>query len=326
MEPQNLSMTPSITELTQGKFFYDASHWGRLQIFGSDRLRFLHNQSSNNIQALKPGQGCETVFLTSTARTLDLATVWIHDDHMDVLVSPQRREFLLQWLDKYIFFGDAVELKDVSERTTTLVLIGAGWQLWGEQWGIPLTQTLHSHRMIDPPANFDYAALGTGLGLPGYTLTGDRSAPDLRSSLLADGGQALDPQDWARIRILQGRPMPDAELTEDYNPLEARLLHTISFDKGCYIGQETIARLNTYQGVKQELWGLELSSPVPPGTPLTLGGQTVGRLTSCIALPKGAFGLGYIRKKAGGQGLRLEATTPAGLPIEAHVVDVPFLQ
>ena len=74
------------------------------------------------------------------------------------------------------------------------------------------------------------------------------------------------------MRIQQGRPKSDRELTEDYNPLEAGLWQTISFEKGCYIGQETIARLNTYKGVKQKLWGIKLDRSVSPQTPIFVDG------------------------------------------------------
>lgn len=146
---------------------------------------------------------------------------------------------------------------------------------------------------------------------------GDRPLTDLLNAHLQ-----LNDTDWEHLRIRQGRPAAEAELTEDYNPLEARLGHTISFNKGCYIGQETIARLNTYQGVKQHLWGLELSAVVPAPTPLLLEGEKVGLLTSCTPLNGGAFGLGYVRTKVGGAGLRLQ--TPEGVIVQ--VVEVPFLR
>ena len=118
----------------------------------------------------------------------------------------------------------------------------------------------------------------------------------------------------------QGVPQPGTELTEDYNPLEAGLWHAISFDKGCYIGQETIARLNTYQGVKQQLWGVQLSTPVEPGTPILVGEDKVGTLTSILDTAEGPLGLGYIRTKAGGAGLQVTVGEAEGT-----VVDVPFL-
>ena len=77
----------AIAATKQGAALYDRTHWGRIQISDSDRLRFLHNQSTNNFNILKPGQGCDTVFVTSTARTIDLATAYATEDAVLLLVS-----------------------------------------------------------------------------------------------------------------------------------------------------------------------------------------------------------------------------------------------
>ncbi|MFM8006374.1 MAG: YgfZ/GcvT domain-containing protein, partial [Dolichospermum sp.] len=102
----------------------DRSHWGRIRVSGDDRIRFLHNQSTNNFQVLKPGQGCDTVMVTSTARTIDLVTSYVLDDAVLLLVSPNRRQLLMQWLDRYIFFADQVKLTDITAETATFSLIG----------------------------------------------------------------------------------------------------------------------------------------------------------------------------------------------------------
>ncbi|AFY62166.1 folate-binding protein YgfZ [Synechococcus sp. PCC 6312] len=310
---------------------YDCSHWGRILLRGADRLRFLHNQSSNHLNLLKPGQGCDTVILTSTARTLDLVTAWVRSDDILLLVSPQRREPLQKWLDKYIFFGDQVELQDITPTTSCWRFLGTDCEQIFRNLGLDLSdlQQLGDHRqyhIADCPVEISF---GSGLALPGLTLTVpiEYRLPVMAQIKLAQPElMELSETDWEHLRILQGRPAVDAELTEDYNPLEARLDYTISLDKGCYIGQETIARLNTYQGVKQQLWGLALTDDVEPGTPLRLEGTKVGVLTSCTSLDhpldhqSKAFGLGYIKTKAGGVGLQVEAGTTMG-----QVVDVPFL-
>ena len=95
---------------------------------------------------------------------------------------------------------------------------------------------------------------------------------------------------------------------------------TISFSKGCYIGQETIARLNTYKGVKQYLWGIRLSAPAQIGSIITLGDEKIGKLTSYTNTEQGFFGLGYIRTKAGGAGLKVKIGESEG-----EIVDGPFL-
>ncbi|MDR7993625.1 folate-binding protein [Thermosynechococcus sp. TG252] len=310
-------MTDLLEIVSASGAVYDCSHWGRLRLTGGDRLKFLHNQSSNNCLVLQPGQGADTVFLTSTARTLDLVTLLVHMEWVDLLVSPQRREFLLKWLDKYIFFGDDVQVSDRTSDSYCYRVFGAVSDQIADQLGLqPFSQPYAHVTLTYENAPITIAAT-SGLAIPGLTLWSDRPLTDLLNAHLQ-----LNDTDWEHLRIRQGRPAADAELTEDYNPLEARLGHTISFNKGCYIGQETIARLNTYQGVKQHLWGLELSAVVPAPTPLLLEGEKVGLLTSCTPLNGGAFGLGYVRTKVGGAGLTLH--TPEG--IIAQVVEVPFLR
>lgn len=307
---------------------YDRTHWGRIELSGSDRLNFLHNQSTNDFKKLKPGDGCDTVFVTSTARTIDLATTYVLEDAVLVLVSPNRREYLLKWLDRYIFFGDQLTLTDVTEQTATFSLIGPASRDLLKQCGIDLT-------VLDPAANQRYAshqlvtlagqpmrlAVGSGLALDGYTLITDRAAAAVVWEQLAGAGAVpLGERVWERLRIEQGRPAPDYELTEDYNPLEAGLWQTLSFDKGCYIGQETIARLDTYKGVKQQLWGIRLEHCVALGTPVTLNEEKIGTLTSLTEIDQGAIGLAYIRTKAGGAGLHVRVGETEG-----DVIDLPFV-
>ena len=102
----------------------DRSHWGCLKIADADRLRYLHNQSTNDFQKLQPGQGCDTVFVTSTARTIDLATAYVTGDAVLVIVAPNRRQVLMEGLDRYLFRMDRVELSEVSDRAALFSLIG----------------------------------------------------------------------------------------------------------------------------------------------------------------------------------------------------------
>jgi tRNA-modifying protein YgfZ len=301
----------------------DRSHWGVLKITGGDQLRYLHNQSTNDFEKLKPGQGCDTVFVTSTARTLDLATAYVTEDSVLVLVSPHRQSQLTAWLDRFIFPFDKVELANISATTAIFSVLG--------QQSLNLLSKISSetisltnfadHQLVtiaDVPVRI---ALGSGLATPGYTLIMERDVAGIVwSTLVEKGAIAFGDRLWETLRIQQGRPTPDRELTEDYNPLEAGLWQTISFEKGCYIGQETIARLNTYNGVKQKLWGIKLTQPVEPQTPITLEDSKIGILTSYTDTPTGCFGLGYIRTKAGGEGLQVKVGAAKG-----ELVSVPFL-
>jgi len=301
----------------------DRSHWGRLQFTDRDRLEFLHNQSTNDFKILQPGQGCETVFVTPTARTIDLATAYVLEDAVLLLVSPHRREKLLSWLDRYIFFGDQVKLTDVTEQTALFSLIGPESPALLEHLGAGelAAQPDASHAVFPLADHPVRIAVGSGLGMTGYTLMLDLdAAADVWQVLLEAAAVPLGDRIWEQLRIEQGRPLPDTELTDDYNPLEAGLWHTISLNKGCYIGQETIARLHTYKGVKQQLWGVRLSAWATPGTAITLDGEKIGILTSLTQNEQGFWGLAYIRTKAGGVGLNVNIGDRP-----AEVVKVPFL-
>ncbi|MBD2136600.1 folate-binding protein YgfZ [Anabaena sp. FACHB-1237] len=302
-----------------GVVIYNLSSWGRIRISDSDRLRFLHNQSTNDFQSLKPGQGCDTVLVTSTARTIDLATGYVLDDAVLLLVSPNRREFLLQWLDRYIFFADQVTLTDVTENTVAFSIIGDASHSVIEKLGAGslIGQPYGNHILVDGII----MAVGSGLVIPGYTVILSKEQEKTWLNKILDLGIVeLSDGQWEMLRILQGRPAPERELTDDYNPLEVGLWQTISFNKGCYIGQETIARLNTYKGIKQYLWGIKLSDTVEPGTVITIGEEKIGKLTSYTLTPDGHFGLGYIKSKAGGIGLQV---TIGG--ITGEVVSLPFV-
>jgi folate-binding protein YgfZ len=301
----------------------DRSHWGLLKITGGDRLRYLHNQSTNDFEKLKPGQGCDTVFVTSTARTLDLATAYVTEDAVLVLLSPHRQSQLMAWLDRFIFPFDKVELTDISETTAIFSILGqqSGNLLAKISSETISLQDFADHQLVTIADATVRICLGSGLATPGYTLLMERDvAGVVWSKLVEEGTIAFGDRLWESLRIQQGRPTPERELTEDYNPLEAGLWQTISFAKGCYIGQETIARLNTYNGVKQKLWGIKLTQPVAPQTPITLEDSKIGILTSYTDTPSGSFGLGYIRTKAGGEGLRVKVGGATG-----ELISVPFL-
>ncbi|MBD2091622.1 folate-binding protein YgfZ [Microcoleus sp. FACHB-1515] len=292
----------------------DQSHWGRIQVSGDDRLRFLHNQTTNDLQSLKPGQGCETVFVTSTGRTIDLVTALVLEDSVLLLTSPGYDQRLIDWMDRYIFFADRVELKNLTSSTVCFTLIGSPEDL-RDSIGFTELDRPYSHQVVSIAGIETRLSVGTGLALPGYTLIASSADADaLRQHFSAM--TMLDDAAWEKLRIEQGRPMPDRELTEDYNPLEAGLWHTISLSKGCYIGQETIARLHTYRGVKQQLWGVRLDGEAQPETPVFVGDEKVGKLTSAID----HIGLAYIRTKAIEPNLKVKVGDRS-----AELVALPYL-
>lgn len=309
--------------MSAGVALVDRSHWGRILVSDADRLNFLHNQSTQTFKQRQPGEGCDTVFQTSTARTIDLTTAYILEDSVLLLVSPGMADRLISFLDRYIFFADKVKLQPVTDDTFCFSAIGPGSSalieslgasaIVGQPYGTHTTGTI-----VDQPIHI---AVGSGLVTEGYTIWGQMAlAADLWQFLSDRGAVPLGDRLWEQLRIEQGRPSPGHELTEDYNPLEAGLWQTISFNKGCYIGQETIARLDTYKGVKLQLWGVRLSSAVDLGTPVMLGDEKVGTLTSLAATDAGFVGLAYVRTKAGGEGLTVQIADQT-----TTLLDLPYL-
>jgi folate-binding protein YgfZ len=303
----------------------DRTHWGRLRLLGADRIRYWHNQSTNDIYALAVGQGCDTVLVTATGRTLDLVTTYVEPEWLTLIISPTTRTSIPQWLEKYIFFADQVTVQDHTETTAMFTLLGPESQRVIEQLGASRLagQPNGTHTTVMWQGTPLLVAVGTGLAHPGYTLIAPITmAAALWHWFMTQGVIPWGEQAWEWLRIRQGRPAVGLELTPDYNPLEAGLWQAVSFRKGCYIGQETLARLNTYQGVKQQLWGLVLTASATPGTPIYIGAEKVGLLTSYTHyFGREHRGLGYIRTKAGGAGLTVQI---AGQP--AQVVDIPLAQ
>lgn len=309
--------------LQTGVALYDCSHWGRISVAGEDRIRFLHNQTTNHFNALQVGQGCDTVFVTSTARTIDLVTAYLLEDTVLLLTSPGFNQRLIEWMDRFIFFADKVELKDLTATTAAFRLIGPESTALVRQMGAAslVDQLPGTHQRVDLDGVTVRVAVGSGLATSGYTLMVDADqAATLWQRLMEAGAVPMGDQVWQQIRVEQGRPEPGQELTEDYNPLEAGLWHTISLSKGCYIGQETIARLHTYKGVKQQLWGVRLNQAAEPDAVVTAGEEKIGRLTSCIQTNDGYWGLAYIRTKNVEPNLAVQVGESSGV-----LVDLPFV-
>ena len=207
-----------------GVAIYNSSEWGKIIVSDCDRLRFLHNQSTADFEQRQAGECCDTVFITSTARTIDLVTGLILDDEVLLITSPTRRKYLFDWLDRYIFFADRVKLKDVTDNLASFTLMGAESSAILEKLGCPVNLTQSGHQLVNIDGIEVRIAIGTELGLPGYRLICDRDkSAALQQAITNLGAVICDENAWECLRIEQGRPKPDAELTDDYNPLEVVL-------------------------------------------------------------------------------------------------------
>ncbi|KAL2343160.1 hypothetical protein Fmac_004445 [Flemingia macrophylla] len=316
----------ALDAVDNGVVVVDLSHFGRIRVSGEDRVQFLHNQSTANFECLQEGQGCDTVFVTPTARTIDIAHAWLMQNAITLVVSPETCRTITEMLNKYIFFADKVEIQDITKQTSFLVLVGpkSGQVMENLNLGDLIGKPYGTHQHFNVDRQPVTIGVGNIISEGGFSLLmSPAAAPSIWKAVLNQGAIPMGSNAWNKLRIVQGRPAPGRELTNEFNVLEASLWSSISLNKGCYKGQETISRLITYDGIKQRLWGFHLSAAAEPGSIITVDGKKVGKLTSYTSGRKQSehFGLGYIKRQAVSEG----DTVIIGDNIKGTVVEVPFL-
>ena len=278
---------------------HDASYIGRLKATGEDGLDLLNRMSTNKVVDLAAGEGAVTVLTTDRGRIVDVLGVVNQGDYVILLTSPGRQQAVIDWLDKYTIMED-LTVEDITSETAMLALVGpdSGKLLGLTSAPGPLdTLTIQPVRL----GGFDALAVRQSLGaLSRHWLI---AAPDAVAGLwqyLTDNGAipvGATAMDAARVNFAV--PEFGPELGEPYNPLEAGLIGSIDFTKGCYIGQEVIARLDTYKKVQKYLVSLrfDADASVSPGDALLQDGKSVGEITSVAPISSGGVlkGLGYVK-------------------------------
>jgi tRNA-modifying protein YgfZ len=292
---------------TRGVALMERSSLGRVLLSGKDRYEFLHRMSSNDLHNLRAGDGLQTVLTTPEARIVDLLTVYVQPETLLCITAPQTRVNVLDWFRRNIFFRDKVKVADESANTVQLSLFGPRAEdvLRRNDSSFCPLPSFHSHTGTIAGTNVLIARVPYIAG-GGYDLIAAAADGEYLWDALLASGAAFDLRpigttafNWLRLAAAQ--PLYGYELSEEHNPLEAMLNHAISFSKGCYTGQEVIARLDTYQKLKQRLSGLHLSDLPSAPLPLAIrvGESDAGSLTSVARLPgdERVIGLGYVRSK-----------------------------
>ncbi|MSQ06911.1 MAG: aminomethyl transferase family protein [Dehalococcoidia bacterium] len=318
-----------------GAALHDRSYAGRLRAAGKDALDLLNRLSSNQVLHLAHGQGAPTILTTDRGRILDLVAVVNTGQDVLLLTSPGLQQAVIQWLDKYTIMED-LTVTDLTPETAMLTVIGplgcAALEALLAGTGLELAGLAPFHTVAGTLAGQQVRVIHRPLGsLPAYDVVLDGAAAlPVWEKLRESGLTPLGLEAWDILRVQQGAPAHGQEMGDDYNPLEAGLVGAISFTKGCYIGQEVIARLDTYQRVQKRLVMLRFSpgAQASQGATLHREGQAVGSVTSVARLPGGGelLGLGYARLAAATVGARLELA-PAGQESAGwvEVVQLPLL-
>ena len=314
----------------EGAALYDSSHVGRIRATGEDTLDLLNRISTNEVVSLEPGQGAPTVLTTDRGRILDLITVHNLGDHVLLLTGPEAREQVVEWIDKYTIVED-LELEDITGQTAMLSLMGPqSGALLEALLGVDVHGLARHSSAGASLAGAGADVIRSGLGdLDRFeVIVGAEDVETVWEALIAAGAKPMGLEAYDALRIQHGIPEHGRELGESYNPLEAGLWGSISFTKGCYIGQEVIARLDTYQKVQRHLVFLRLSpgTPVVEGAKLTSNGREVGLVTSLAKHPGTAelIALGYVRKEAAEADSELGLDGSEGTPARVGSRVLPY--
>jgi folate-binding protein YgfZ len=311
----------------------DRSARVRLAVTGTDRARFLHNLTTNDVKRLPAGRGCEAFVTSLQGKTLGYVTLLVAEDQILLRTDPGGLEFLLPHFAKYGALED-VAWEDVSAATFELHLAGPNARDLVERAGGAIPDDADFCHLRTTIAGREAQVIREApVGSPGLTLIGLQ--PDLPEivTALRQQGEVLglvevDPQTAEALRIEAGTPAFGREVRPENLPQEVgRDDRAISFVKGCYLGQETVARIDALGHVNKILTGLRIvGQEVPPaGTALEVAGKAVGTITSATPSPAagGPIALAYLKVAYAAPGTEVTIAGGSG-PGTAVVLDLPM--
>jgi glycine cleavage system T protein len=310
----------------------DSSFRVQVRMTGEDRVSFLQGIVSNDIKALRPGEGCAATLLTEQGRLVADLRVYALESALLIDVDARIKDKATEALSRFII-ADDVELEDLSEQQVTLALQGplATQVLTAAGVSLSLPQAFqHGEGQIGSTAVHIVHADDTGSG--GYELLVPHvHAEQVWQTLLRVrepfGLQPVGMTALNLLRVEAGIPWYGVDMDESRIVLEVGLAHAISFKKGCYLGQEVVERATSRGQVNRKLSGLLVQGDTVPvsGDKLFHDSQEVGWVTSAVASPRVGqpIALAYVRREhlAAGTQLRIDRQ---GTPMIAEVTTLPF--
>jgi folate-binding protein YgfZ len=296
----------------------DRSERGKLALTGAEAKEFLHGQVTNDVEGLSEGSGCYAAFLTHKGKMLgDLRIL----DAGDELLLDCERVALQELFNmiRHYKLGRDVELHKRTLERGLLSLIGPDARRIAQAEDLPAAE--HSHRAAEL-AGAQVRLIVTDLGID--VLCDAEAAERVAAALAAAGAVTASEADAEVRRVESGRPRYGVDLDDTVIPQEAGLnARAVSFEKGCYVGQETVARLYFRGKPNRHLRGLKLSGPAAHGDPLRLGEREVGRLGSVVESPlHGRIALALVRREAAPG----DSLSVGDDGVRAQVVELPFAQ
>lgn len=322
--------------LRQSAGVLDLSFRSRICLTGADRARYLHGQVTNDVKRLRTGEGCYAAVVTAKGKMESDLNIYALQDELLLDFEPGLTEKISQRLEKYIV-SDDVQVVDVTPHYGLLSVQGPKAEAVVRALGVfpelP-AKPLQSVKISDATLGEIYLMKQPQLGGSGFDLFVPTNslgavADKLIAAAKSVGGRACGWEAFDMARIEAGIPRFGADMDETNIPLECGIeAQAVSYDKGCYIGQEVINRIHSIGHVNKELRGLRLADDLKTlaakGDKLFHDGKDVGYITSAVRSPtlNANIALGYVRREANAVGTALVLHGAA--ETKAVIVELPF--
>lgn len=295
--------------------------FGVLLLGERDRADFLQRMTTNDIARLQPGEAALTILTSPVARIDAVFCVLGRQDDLMLLSSDGQAESLRQHLQSQIFFMDKVTVTNESANLGRLRLLG------------PAAGELLQAAGLPQPAADDHFFEEDSVivlrqeryDIPGYEIIDSVENMDALQDRLTEAGAVLlaGADSFEARRIELGRPRPGKELTDAFSPLETGMAWVCAEDKGCYTGQEIIARQLTYDKVTRTLVRLRSELPVPEGSAARFDGRAVGTVTSSAVSPStGPVALAVLKRPHNAEGVEV---TVEGIAATVEQISLPSI-
>jgi folate-binding protein YgfZ len=281
-----------------GLAFYQIPNPGTLLFAGATRIEYLQRQTTNDLGLLTPASVVPNMLTNASGRILEVFTLVAIGDQIALLTQPGHAPGLAAYFKKHIFFNDQVTIEDASTTWSHL-------ELRGPQTTHALTSLgFNAIPNLDGLASSDFngqTIFAFGIDSfdthPAFMLFVPSGLADLLTATFAQlNAVALAPASRELFRI-EARLPGDHEFTDANTPFELGLARYVSATKGCYTGQEVLARQVTYDKIVRQLSSLSSSEPIPVGSAVQIDGKTLGNVSSAAISPaRGPLALAVLRK------------------------------
>lgn len=269
--------------LRGGAALLDLSGRGRIAASGRDRVRLLHNLTTNDVKGLAPGEGCYAFLLNPQGRIQADLFILALEDRLLLSVEPEMRERVRQYVGRYII-ADDVKLEDISGEMCELALEGPRAEAVLATCGAPVPARPWAHASWKD----GMVAAISSTGQPGFRIFTPAARKEEIAARLEAAGAVPATVEAARVvRIENGVPRYGEEITDANLPQETRQMHAVHFNKGCYLGQEIVERIRARGHVNRLLMKLRIEGgeTPAPGAALKAGEAEAGHIASAVFSP-----------------------------------------